>query len=315
VTDNPGGFAPPSQPFSAAYLPARAYTPPPPPPPPRKLPGLAVAGIVIGIVALLAAIVAGVVVVASKFGEFVSESPTESSSGALVQGDPSGPLAVAPDDCAAECFDIGSVNLARPSAKEFDKVGLTYDNADSEPSATLNQAHTLEWRAWEIGNGGSANCFAANARLPVTTELGDTENPDRKMFHYKSTLSDDWGGSTFTQRTRYFENSELAVAHMVALDEEIGGCDAYSITEWDYQTDWTVTRAPQLATPDNVAALGWVLSSADGERTYVFDIQRGNYVVRMILDSWDGLTEKQYRTLVTGAAERVGEMDFDVAPQ
>lgn len=314
MTDNPGGFAPPSQPFSAGYLPPRVYTPPPPPTPPRKLPGLAVAGIVVGIVALLAAIVAGVVFVASKFGDLVSESPTESSSDALVQGDPSGPLAVAPDSCAAECFETLSMSAATPPTTELDKLGLTYDNLDSEPSASLDQAHTLEWRAWEIGNGGSTGCFAADARLPVTTELGATKDLDRKMFYYRSTLSDDWGATTFTQRTRFFENSELAVAHMVALDEEIGGCDAYSITEWDYQTDWTVTRAPQLATPDNVAALGWVLSSADGERTYVFDIQRGNYVVRMILDSWDGLTEKQYRTLVTGAAERVGAMDFDAAP-
>ena len=311
MTDNPGGFAPPSQLFAPTppppYSPQRVYTPPPPPPPARKMPGLAVAGIIVGVLVLIGGVVAGIAVVVQRFGDIVAESPTDSTN-ELVTGEESGPLAASPDECVGECFGAATLSVATPPKEELEDLGLTYDNLDSEPPASLNQAHTLEWRAWEVGNGGSASCFAANARVPVTTQLGETEDLDRKMVHYRGTVSDDWSGTTLTQRTRFFESSELAVAHMVALDEEIGGCDVFTITEWDYSTEWTTTRAPVLDTPDNVAALGWVLSSPDGERTYVFDIQRGNYVVRTIVDSWDGITEKQYRTLVAGVAERVGAM-------
>ena len=179
MTDNPGGFAPPSQPFAPtppaapapAYLPQRSYTPPPPPPPVRKLPGLAVVGIVVGILVIVGGVVAGIAVVVQRFGEVAAESPAESSN-ELVTGEASGPIAVAPDECEGECFDAASLSAAVPSKAELEELGLTNDNLDAEPAASLNQAQTLEWRAWEVGNGGSASCFAANARLPVTTELG-----------------------------------------------------------------------------------------------------------------------------------------------
>ncbi|MBU1459100.1 MAG: hypothetical protein KKC89_06010, partial [Gammaproteobacteria bacterium] len=70
-----------------------------------------------------------------------------------------------------------------------------------------------------------------------------------------------------------------------------------------------VAPAPALDVPDSVAALGWSQSNQWG-RTYEVDIQRGNLVVRLVLNSdGAGPTEQQFRQIAEDYATLLAELE------
>lgn len=108
---------------------------------------------------------------------------------------------------------------------------------------------------------------------------------------------------------RIFHDSASASAHLQDLDRLLEACPGY-----DYEDDggvWStaVAPAPALDVPDSVAALGWSQSNQWG-RTYEVDIQRGNLVVRLVLNSdGAGPTEQQFRQIAEDYATLLAELE------
>lgn len=288
-----------------------------PPASPRGLSNIAI-GLIVGGSLTLVALCCGIVVAVVALLGFMTESYNDEAGYApseqdpVLSGDPASPLAVEPTECESNCFDYYSVDAASPSTKQLESFGLTEDYLDFEPHNTVASEHAYNWRSWEISNYDSPrDCFVTWPKSPITLDLGEpTEQTGRTIWF--DAPHDDYGHSTtFTQTVRLFADSKSAVAHMVQLDQEIKGCSDFETWYGEYSYETIVTPAAALAVPENVAVVGWV-EQADTEysRQYVFDLQRGNYVVRTVLDSYEGMSEAKFRELMGIVAGYVSEMDF-----
>lgn len=306
-------------PSTTPFIEPASWAPPTAAPPakPRELSKLAIGLFVGGSLALVALcggiVIAAVTFLSSMAGGYDDEAGfAPSGQDPVLLGDPSSPLAVEPTECDNNCFDYYSLNSAAPSTKQFESFGLEEDYVDFEPHNTVASEHAYNWRSWEIANFDSpADCFVTWPKSPITLDLGTPTEQTGRTIWFDAPHGDYDYTTTFTQTVRLFADSESAVAHMVQLDEEIKGCSSFETWFGDYSYETIVTPAAALPVPDNVAVVGWV-EQADSEytRQYVFDLQRGNYVVRTVLDSYEGMSETEFRELMGIAAGYVSEMDF-----
>jgi len=330
LTDTPPGFVPPEQPPTVAqpkFAPPSAHYPPngpvypaprvftpPPAMPPRKLSKLATAGIIVGATLVFAGTFAGGTYVVNQIGSAVtSEGGTIEGGGdqePLLTGAPSEPTAVDPTVCDFECFGDYSLSTPTPSDIDFERFELTEDYGEYTPENTVTNELEYQRREWALSVGTPDECFVTWPNSPLTADLGEVPDPERVMLWFQKSRYDEWGGLSFSQATRRFETSTLAEAHMAQLDTEIRGCTDFSLWSYDEPIDYRLTLAPALDVPANVAVISWVESS-DWDREYVFEMQRGNRVVRTTVLSDGTLSETQVRELASIVANQMGKMNFD----
>ena len=285
---------------------------------PRGLSKLSIGLIVGGALALVALVGGSFIAAASLLGTIsggyddFDEGYAPSRQRPVLTGDPSSPLAVEPTECDDNCFDYYSLNAAAPSAKQLSSFGLDEDYLDFEPHNSVESEHAYNWRSWEISNfDAPAACFVTWPKSPITLDLGEPTEQTGRTIWFDAPHEDYDYTTTFTQTVRLFADSESAVAHMVQLDKEIKDCSSFETWYGEYSYETIVTPAAALPVPDNVAVVGWV-EQADSEysRQYVFDLQRGNYVVRTVLDSYEGMGETEFRELMDIVSGYVSDMEF-----
>lgn len=314
----PSGYTPPA----GLYAPPPVY---PGPPKKRGMPTGGIVAIIVGALALFILAIAFLVwFVSTQIDDVIGDGGSfggddyypDTSQTPLVQGERSTPVAEEPLECAEPCFDGDPSGAVSLSDEELDRVGLTVDETYI-PSSTPRIDSIVAERAWIVSDATPHFCVFTLPAAPLTS-VTDIEDPliDTESIFYSWTAIDESYSTTLEQSTRYFATSDDATAYLATMDKEIDGCTGFSMTHNDpfapadqgYTTEeWDVTRAPALALPASVAAVGWVES--DGySRNYTFDMQRGNVVIRTILTSWDGPSEAQFRTLTEAMAERLAEV-------
>jgi len=156
--------------------------------------------------------------------------------------------------------------------------------------------------------GGSPNiCAVTYGTAPVTVDISQQKSIVSETIETYVAFSDPDDVNSFQQTARAFASSAEATAYMKQLDSELNQCTIYS-TESGTALPLTtkVSRSPALVVPASVAAIGWVEVSP-GTRYYAIDVQRGNLVVRSTLTSFEGMTEQDFRELITITASRLGE--------
>jgi len=315
----PPAYSPPAYTPPAGRLPS--FTPPQyaqaqyvrpatstaPEKPRRPLSPLAIGLIITGSVVLLGAIVASAFTVTNYFAEVASGSREPIGTEPVIEGEQASPLALNPTRCDDECFTEAVVAGAeRPTDEEFEVWGLTeFDNGGT--TSTVADEYEYNRENWEAYDGAPESCFVAYPQSPILDELETDDGTSR--LYIDGVHSDSYESTYFQQTVRYFADSASAVDFMVAVDERLDGCSSYSYTIDD--GDWApeVRRAVALDIPTNVAAVGWTETTEYG-KYYAVDIQRGNFIVRTMVTSYDGMTEGEYRSLVESISRNVAYMDM-----
>lgn len=261
--------------------------------------------IVVGATILLS----GIVVLTVSAAQLLTTTVTNATTGPpLVEGEPGQPLAVDPLDCEGQCFTAASVGGATSRLQAFRDLGVptiidSWGSWESSDAATEYETVAFDWRRSDVE---PEECFFTYFGTPVTADLGEDPKPnDLDLIEFTGTQGSADGDTTLWQSVRVFDTSDSAVAHMSALSKQTQRCGEYSGPEVPATS---VTAAAAIAVPDSVAAIGWTESSMMS-RYYVYDVQRGNLVVRSILSTWGGqASEEDFRSFVEELASDIGTL-------
>jgi hypothetical protein len=338
MTD-PGPFAPPPgalTPRSAVpptpAPPATAPVLPPPtglpigpmlpaiPPPPRRrrwlVPviaggALAFVGLAVG-VAVAAATLTQAAISRGSFGDpLVEEGVLPPESADLQEGEPGSPLAVHPLDCDV-CFVHDSiVDLDAPEAA-YTSLGLLL-SAQASGSDIAGVQHRVSYDYWRTESSGPDACFFTYPYAPIAAPESDfmlSSDPgyDDEVYFYGYHSSDDQYYQ-LTPTGRLFDDTTAASAHMAELDRVLADCTGYDAEDDIGPFSIAVQEAPALTVPLSVAALVWTQSSEWG-RSYEADLQRGNLVVRLTMNSDGyGATEDEFRRFVETYAQQLAALE------
>jgi len=227
----------------------------------------------------------------------------------LLDGAAGSPLAADPQECADRCItglDLPAIVLteAERDALELPETWAVFgDFPETTPGAELSATN----RAWRDEKAEPDGCFFTNAAAPIAYGVDERPRYDGSTIHFVGEFSDADYWQSVLQYARVFENSAAAVEHMQTVDSLLAGCDQYTMGSGLSAWSPLVTPAPALEVPDSVAAVGWREDEA-GSRFYVYNLQRGNLVVRVNMSAWQ-TTETEFREVVQAVAERLAVID------
>jgi hypothetical protein len=320
VSELPPAFTPPepNRPVvSSQSSPSFTYPPPLPPAPqgPRKkFPALAIVGIVVGAVLLVAALIGAVVFVV--FAARTVSQASFTSGGDLdpvIVGVPGPTSAVDPLECSDNCF--GDEVFAELVADHNDLRGLGMTVNDYSFGDLLSSDTSVEYeqvlRYWNEEKVSPENCFFSYFTTPVSTPYAPRNDGNKDHIEYIQGLFSADEYSTLNTAARTFETSAAATEHMESLFAQVNSCDTYELpeTEDTFASETTVTTPAGLYVPMSVAAVGWVESSEFG-RFYAFDLQRGNLVVRYTVSTDGVISESSFRSFVGAQALQISRLSL-----
>lgn len=337
MTD-PGPFAPPSgalppRPAAEQPPPTAPVLPPPTgqpvgvgtaqvlPPPPRRRRWLipVIVGGALGFVALAvgvgfaaaqlsdAALSSGVL-----GGPFVDDPYLPPESADLMEGEPGSPLAVDPLACEV-CFTHDEIVDLDASAQAYVSLGLPLSAQDTG-SGQAGTEHRGSYDAWRTQNASPDECFFSYSYSPLASPESDfmlSGDPgyDDEVYYYGYSSSDDQY-YVLTPTGRLFDDTAAASAHLGDMDRFLAACSGLTAEDEFGEHSIDIQEAPALDVPASVAALAWTQTTEWG-RAYQVDLQRGNLVVRLSLNS-DGYgpTEAEFRTFVEDYARQLGALEL-----
>lgn len=287
--------------------PTYGYVPPPPPRRPAWLIPV-IAGAVVLVLGIGALVVGAVVFFTTVSRTAAGNDPVTVAGPPAppATGDPGSPVAADPLDCVG-CFTPRDAARLRLAPLVYLDLGLDYD--DGAPySTTVGEELDLSVDGWQDVGGDPAECFFAFPQSPIAhTPDGRTAEGDDDHLHYPSWHFDETETYWLTEGVRLFDDSDAATAYMAGLETAVDGCDTYSLPD----NGWIarLEAAPALDLPASVAAYGWV-ETGGYNRYYVFDLQRGNLVLRVALGS-DGVgpTEAEFRAFAESYADLLGQLE------
>ena len=325
MPDTPGDETPPPPVWQPPTQRLPSFTPPqyapteyvrpatsiPPETPRRPLSRLAIGLIIGGGVLLLAAVVGSAVTVVNYISDVASgEREVLGSEPAPLEGDQASPLAVDPTVCATKCFnDFSHHEAERLSDDDLNAWGLTEEEGFHSPASVEDELDYYRTYFDDL-EVTPESCFVVTPSSPILGSLDKVSGPQRVTIYFDGSRADSFGSTYYDQATRLFPDSASAVDYMVDLDTQVDDCTSYDYTLVGDTWSSEVTRTPKLDIPANVAAIGWIEVSGES-RYYVYDVQRGNLVVRTTITSVGGLTELETRDLVESIAAQVSELEPD----
>jgi hypothetical protein len=228
----------------------------------------------------------------------------------LLEGDPGSPVAEEPLPCGA-CFGLADArDLQLPDAS-YEVLGLTVSD-DSTYEVTVGEEQTLNTKWWRSDGGTPEECYYGYAKAPLFFAPGEQDDAaaNTDTIYYPDWHSDDEEYYFITEGVRVFDDSALAARYLADVEAAVTGCRSLSFPESGYSAK--VSAAPALELPASVAAYGWVESGGDG-RYYGFDLQRGNLVARLTLNSdGRGPSEQEFRDVVEEYAALLAELDPEI---
>jgi hypothetical protein len=319
VSDDPG-FTPPEPPVT--LKPSSQFAPPPPAPSyetqqplapqpqvKRRRPwliGLIVSGALVLLFGAISAVIVTIVTASGLIDQFAPNLPVASP---LVSGDPSSPYAVAPVECPDACFDLEvTVDTILPpeATKELGVGDVTEPHGTfdlSSGSLDFDDVHGQ----WRIDSASPYECFFVYFTTPVATDFDERPTYGDTIDYTETSTSDD-GDTTLFQSARIFPTSRAAVDHMVGLDRLIHGCSHVDYGKDAERGSSEISIAPVLNLPDTVAATGW-REDYGFARSYTFDLQYDNLVVRNVVTTYGEVSERDFRATVESLALQLSELD------
>jgi len=226
----------------------------------------------------------------------------------LAVGDP-GPFApVTPMNCAAACFDESSAELAILPDDVFSDSGFGSFRHVWKMTANRTTAGELlpvAHEGWDAARfTPDDDCFVTWSDSPLI-EPADAVLGDDFIAPLTEHTSDLYYVSRVLQSVRLFPDAAAAEAYMASLSAGIAACDGY-VNDQSY--GFEVTAEPALHMPVSIAAVGFVKSPEPGTRYYVFDLQRGNMVIRTVAVSDGAIDDAAFRELVQRQADLMGTL-------
>jgi hypothetical protein len=221
---------------------------------------------------------------------------------------PPGPSApVTPMECLAACFDESSAELAILGDDVFAGFGFpafTHVWKMTGDRTTADLLVAKEREAFEWAGFPADGCFVAWSDSPVIEPAGAEVTADfvAPLTENSSSL---YSLSRVLQSVRLFPDAAAAEAYMGTLAVGLASCPGFSN---DQGYGFEVTQEPELPVPASVAAVGFVKSPQPGTRYYVFDLQRGNMVIRTVAVSDGGIDDPAFRELVQQQADVMGTL-------
>lgn len=226
----------------------------------------------------------------------------------LTHGDAGEATAVVPLVCDGACFDETSVEAAILEDRVFDQLASFDQSIDvwgiASHQTTARAAHEDEWATWDDAALTPDTCFPTWSSDPVIEPRASPPDDD-----FVASLSDHYvedGFDELTQSVRLFSDTATASSYMERLAASIDDCSDYG-DEDGYEVGH-VTREPTLHPGDSVAAVGFV-DSGDGTRYYVFDLQRGNMVIRSVAYSEGAIDDTRFRQIMMKQAALLEELE------
>lgn len=225
----------------------------------------------------------------------------------LAVGDPGPATAVDPTVCETACFDESSAEAAILGDEVFKRWYLpTFKHVWKMTGDRTTAAERSEaaYDGWTSTGWGPDECYVTFNELPLI-EGPDAVVADGLVAPLTEHSTELYSVTELTQWVRFFPDSASAEQYMSAVDAGLDVCTRY-LDPNGYAID-AISREPALHQPDNVAAVGFVRSYA-GIRYYVFDLQRGNMVIRSVAYSDGGISDDRFRPLMAEQAVRLGEL-------
>jgi hypothetical protein len=232
----------------------------------------------------------------------VTPDPPDNGPSELAQGDPGSPLAVLPLNCAAACFGETEVAAAMLSAHDFGAAEVPFTHPVAGGTTALD-AQPLEWETWDDSGISPGQCFVTWSTLPIVEGDGIPVASD-----YVAPMTEQAGdGDTLlTQSVRLFADTDSAESYMAALYAGLAACPDWKTV--GNGVERPVYLAPSLRTPDSVASFGFVVEPQKEDRRFVFDLQRGNMVIRSVLVTDDRYGDQLFRTLMREQADAMAAL-------
>lgn len=218
----------------------------------------------------------------------------------LVVGDP-GFHHAAILECADPCFDEADIAATVLSDATLDALGLTQHDSPwgTNNATTPAKALRATTASWAADDGAPDACVFVLGTSPSVVDLeSDQGLQDPIEFTGEHAASN--SSSTLDQSIRIFPDTASAMGYMSRLNYQVAGCDEISTGSPAERQTAQVTAAPQLGLPEDVASVGWVRTGETGPqwRAYVFDMQRGNLIVRTSLSTDGSISELDFRAFV-----------------
>jgi hypothetical protein len=185
-------------------------------------------------------------------------------------------------DCPPTCFTVNVAGLLVPntSLQASMPVGEPVAFADFQNPTTAAAEYADDAKLWAILKQPDS-CFFIYPLSPVGPAYGGPDSTSQDPVTFLGETSDQSGGTTLTQNARFFPTSAAATAYMRGEREQQMLCQ---------NDDHSIVSTPSFAVSGGMDINAFT-QLRSGERTYVYDIQRANVVVRFQVVSQDSVDE------------------------
>jgi hypothetical protein len=256
---------------------------------------LTIIGGILVIVALVAAAVFAVSTLAARgFG-------TPSFSQPLETGAPQWPTPIKQLTCDGPCFTTEDIAATVMSDEDLDYFGLTKHDFPwgTYDPITADSAYRDAVASWKGHDGRPDECIftlgASPSVIDVTSDKGVLDEIQYTGDHATDDLS-----TSIDQSVRVFPDTAAATAYLTTLQSQINACTELTVGTGANTYTAEISPAPALNLREDEASIGWVRTGDPGPRwrAYIYDVQRGNLVVRTRMLTDGGYYESEFRDFV-----------------
>jgi hypothetical protein len=254
--------------------------------------------IVGGILLFVAIVVGGIFAVRSIVVNGLNSSQFNQP---LVTGAPQVATAKSAMECDGACFTTADIEATVLSESTLDDFGITkhdYPWGTYDPT-TPDALYRNTMADWKANSGSPDSCIFALGNSPAVIDV-ESDKGVSDDIEFTGTHASDDVSTIVDQSVRLFPDTVSATAYLTKLASQIDSCSVISIGEGKNFSSAEITPAPQLDVWGDMAAVGWVRTGDFGPRwrAYVFDIQRGNLVVRTRMITDGSYYESEFRDFV-----------------
>jgi hypothetical protein len=265
------------------------------------------------LIALAAAAVLGfIALMVLGFAAYVNHGLAETSPDQpFLEGPAQRPDANSPLLCSDRCFDIGAAVRLEVTARDLAQLSIddeVYGVGDLE-SSTVAETASSGGEQW-LAMGGDAECSFIPSNAPFFPVGPDSASADPISWVQVWETDDE----VMDTSSRQFPTTDDASAFMHDLHSRVAACpwqDLKVPSAGGLDTSLIqITAQAAIDVPNDVAAVGWVREGNPGPRwrSYVWDLQRGNLVVRVRMLTDGRILEQDAATFVELVAARLGEL-------
>lgn len=233
----------------------------------------------------------------------------------LVEGQSGLPFPRVELTCESACFDEADIEATVLSETTLDALGLTQHDfpwGTYDPT-TADERHRALTANWAANDGSPNQCVFVIGDTPAVVNLVSDDGVLDPIEYTGQHASSDIT-STLEQSVRVFSDDSAAWYHMEHLWYQIDACTEITMGAGSEVYTAIVTPAPALELPDDISVLGWVRTGDPGVRwrAYVFEMRRGNLVVRTRLMTDGSISEEAFRTFIEDYALQLEAIEPNV---